>query len=259
MAPDLSATFEQLYADHQAKVYRLAMGLAGNADDAEEITQEAFYRAFRSYQNFRGVSSFFTWIYRITLNVAHDYLKQRTKMPREVLTEDLGLPLAAIVDLNPGSDPEAEVLAREVRLRCLHCLTECLPMQQRQVFCLAITLGLPQKLVAEILECSPGAVKTILYRAKQRWIGYMENRCQLIKKTNPCNCRQWIRFAKAQGWISAQTARSLRPPLAGAKEEILKMGTIRDLYQELYNDRADTAFVARIRDGIRNKEWAIFS
>lgn len=59
-----------------------------------------------------------------------------------------------------------------------------------------MTIGLPHKLVAEILECSLSTVKTTLHRAKKRWFDYMENRCGIMKKLNPCHYRQWVRFGK---------------------------------------------------------------
>lgn len=252
--------FDQLYRDNQPKVYRLAFSLAGNAHDAEDITQEAFYRAFRSYGTFRKESSFFTWIYRITVNVSNDYLKQRAKMPVEMLTEDMGFSLEEIIDPNPANDPETELLGQQTRIKCLHAMTECLPVEQRKVFCLAITMGLPHKLVAEILECSVSSVKTTLHRAKKRWHGYMENRCQFIKRSNPCNCRQFVRFGLSKGWFSKDTAHDPRPPAAiQAKEDVIKLQTMHELYQNLYTDRAEESFAQRIRDGIRNKEWAILS
>jgi len=94
----ITELFGQLYHENQTKVYRLALGLTGNANDAEEITQEAFYRAFRFYSNFRKDSTFFTWIYRITINVANDYLKQRKKLPIYALTEDLGYSIEQIIE-----------------------------------------------------------------------------------------------------------------------------------------------------------------
>jgi len=252
--------FDQLYHDNHAKVYRLALGLTGNTNDAEEITQEAFFRALRSYHAFREESSFFTWIYRITLNVANDYLKQRAKLPIYELTEDLGYSIEEIIDPDPANDPETELLAREARFKCLHCLTECLPANQRKVFCLAITIGLPHKLVAEILDCSISSVKTTLHRAKKRWTGYMENRCQLIKKSNPCNCKQWVRFGLSQGWLSKQHLVNPRPDNSfEVKEEIIKLKTLRDIYQKLYRETADESLAQKIREGIKNKEWAIFS
>jgi RNA polymerase sigma-70 factor (ECF subfamily) len=253
-------SFESLFLDHRAKVYRLALSLAGNAHDAEDITQEAFLRAFRSYHTFRGNSSFFTWIYRITMNAAKDYLKQRTKMPLETLTEDLGFSLEEVIDPNPANNPETELLGYQARIRCLHAMTECLPLEQRKVFCLAITLGLPHKVIAEILDCSVASVKTTLHRAKQRWFGYMENKCRLIKKSNPCNCRQFVRFGLSQGWISKAREIKMSPVIpAQARKDVVSMRTLRDIYSDMYRDKADALFIERMKNGIKNKEWPIFS
>jgi RNA polymerase sigma-70 factor (ECF subfamily) len=252
--------FDQLYRDNQPKVYRLALSLTGNAHDAEDITQEAFLRAFRSYHTFRKESSFFTWIYRIALNVANDHLTQRTKLPIHALTEDHGYSLEDIVDHNPANNPETELLAHQARMKCLHCMTECLPLEQRKVFCLAITIGLPHKRVAEILDLSVGSIKTSLHRSKKRWFGYMENRCEFIRKTNPCTCKQWVRFGLERGWISKQVRVNSQPPIAvQARKDVLTLRTLRDFYQDLYQDQADASFVRRVRDGIKNNEWRIFS
>ena len=167
--------------------------------------------------------------------------------------------LEDIVDPNPANNPETELLAYQARVKCLHCLTECLPLEQRKVFCLAITVGLPHKLVAEILDISLASVKTTLHRAKKRWFGYMENRCQFIKKTNPCTCRQWVRFGLERGWISKEVHVNSRPPIISqARKDVLTLRTLHDFYQDLYQDKADDSFVERVRDGIKNKEWQIF-
>lgn len=255
-----SEEFEQLYYENQAKVYQLAHGLTGNANDAEEITQEAFYRALRSFGTFRKDSSFFTWIYRITLNVANNYLKQRKKMPVQALIEDLGYSMENMMDENPANNPEMLLLAKEARFKCLHCIIECLPIEQRKIFCLAITIGLPYKLVAEILGCSLSKVKTTLHRAKKRWFGYMENRCELIKKTNPCHCIQWVRFGLEQGWISRDEVKNPRPEInLQAIKEIKELKTMREIYTVLYPENTDQSLARRIKEGIQKKEWAIIS
>ncbi len=252
--------FDQLYGDNQPKVYRLALSLAGNVHDAEDITQEAFFRAFRSYETFRRESSFFTWIYRIALNVANDHLKYRSKLPIQMLTEDLGYSREEIIDTNPANNPETELLAYQVRMKCLHALTECLQANERKVFCLAVTLDLPHKQIAEILDCTVGSVKTTLHRARKRWFGYMENMCQFIKKDNPCNCKQWVRFAASKGMISKDTPVQPLPPInVQARKEVISLRTIRDFYQDLYKDKADEFFAQRVCEGIKNNEWQIFS
>lgn len=252
--------FDRLYRENQAKVYRLALALTGNAHDAEDITQEAFFRAFRSYHAFREDSSFFTWIYRIALNVANDHLKYRNKLPYQSLTEDMGYSREEVIDTNPANNPETELLAYQIRIKCLHALTECLQANERKVFCLAVTLGLPHKLIAEILDCSVGSVKITLHRARKRWFGYMENMCQFIKKDNPCNCRQYVRFAVSKGLISKNAAIDPRPPVfIQAKNEVVSLRALRDFYRDILPERADESFAKRIREGIKNKEWSIFS
>ncbi len=260
MPAESSAQFDRMYRENQPKVYRLALSLAGNAHDAEDITQEAFFHAFRSFDTFRNESSFFTWIYRIALNVASDHLKYRSKIPIQMLTEDMGYSREEIIDTNPANNPETELLAYQVRIKCLHAMTECLQANERKVFCLAITLDLPHKQIAEIMDCSIGSVKTTLHRAKKRWFGYMENMCQFIKKDNPCNCKQWVRFAASKGMISKDAAVKPLPPInVQAKKDVLTLRTLRTFYQGLYKDEADDAFVERVRCGIRRNEWSIFS
>ncbi|MDF3001598.1 MAG: polymerase, sigma subunit, family [Bacillota bacterium] len=257
--------FDALYKENLNKVYHFALALTGNAADAEEITQEAFFKALQGFPSFRHESSFFTWIYRITLNVASSYLKERSKMPVLALTEDYGYKMEDIYDEHPCSNPERLYLAKEAKYKCLHCLTECLSGEQRQIFCLNITLGLPQKQVAEILGCSLSKVKTTIHRAKQQWFGYMENRCSLIKKSNPCRCEQWVRFGLQQGWIVREERDTKRPEPHHPEEEyqviteIRKLKGLRLLYKSLYPQNPDDAFSERIREGIRRKEWSIIS
>lgn len=256
---DNVAEFDTLYRDNQPKVYRLALSLVGNAHDAEDITQEAFFRAFRSFETFRNESSFFTWIYRITLNVANDHLKYRNKLPILTFTEDMGYSYEEVIDTNPANNPETELLAHQVRIKCLHALTECLQPKERLVFCLAVTLDLPHKQVAEILECTTGSVKTTLHRAKKRWFGYMENKCQFIKQDNPCNCKQWVRFALSRGMSKDAFAIPRLPVPLEAGKELVTLRTMRTFYQDLYRDKADQSFAERVRAGIKNNEWQIFS
>jgi len=260
MPDNFSELFDQLYYENQVKVYRLALGLTGNEHDAEEITQEAFTRAFSAYNTFRGECSFFTWIYRITLNVANKYLKQRTKLRIYELTEDLGYSIEEIIDPNPANDPETEILCREVRFQCLHFFMECLPLNQRKVLCMAFIVGLPYKLIAEILECSVSSVKTTLHRGKKRIAEYLEERCQLVKRSNPCNCNQWVRRGLQQGWITKQDLDNPRPEIViQAEKDVVKLRSLRPTYHSLYPEKIDESLAQRIRKGIKNKEWTIFS
>lgn len=256
----MNEPFEKLYNETVQKIYRLSLGLTGNANLAEEITQEAYFRAFQSFGKFRGESTFYTWIYRIAVNTAKQYMKEQSKLPIQALAEDFGYNIEHIVDENPQSDPETQVLWKEARYKCLHCMTECLSPEQRQIFCLAVTLNLPQKTVAEILSCSLSKVKTSLFRSRQKWFGYMENRCGFIKKSNPCNCAQWVRFGLQQGWITKKEV-EYAPDLdinMRALAEVRSLRTLRDIYTVLYPSMNDSLAV-RIKQGIEKNEWWIIS
>jgi RNA polymerase sigma-70 factor (ECF subfamily) len=172
----------------------------------------------------------------------------------------MGYAYEEVIDPNPANNPETEILARQARLKCLHALTECLQENERKVFCLAITLGLPHKHVAEILECSVGSVKTTLHRAKKKWFGYMENMCSFIDKSNPCVCKQRVRFAVKNGMTTENSLRDPRPSITlQAGKEVMSLRTLRDFYEDLYHDKADQNFAERIREGIKKNEWKIFS
>jgi RNA polymerase sigma-70 factor, ECF subfamily len=254
------AAFETHYRESFRKVCGLAISLSGNRHDAEEITQEAFCRALRAFDSFRGESAFSTWIYRITVNVANGYLKRRSKMPMEALTEDLGYRMEDILDPDPSNDPEAQLLERSVRIKCLFSLTECLSGESRRVFCLAVTLGLPHRQVAEILECSTGKVKTALFRARQRWFGYMEDHCSLLRASNPCRCGQWVRFALEKGLINREEAAAAGPvPDVPALLEVKKLKAMTLMYRSLHSAEADAALCSRIRKGIGEQEWKLLS
>lgn len=259
MQENFTELFDQLYRDNYVKVYRLAVGLTHNFSDAEDITQEAFVRAFRSYHTFREESSFFTWIYRITVNVANDYMRQRKKLPIYEIAEDLGCSVEDLADPHPAYGPETKLMVNEVIRSCMIGFTECLPANQRKVFFLVIGLGLSYKLAAEILDCSVGSVKTTLYRAKNRLIGYMEGQCRLIKKSNPCRCEQWIKYGISRGWITEETITNPLPRITVPDKLKIYMRDLRDMYQNVYMAGKDHVVAQFIKEGFAKKRWATFS
>ncbi len=259
MAENFTELFDQLYRDNYTKVYRLAFGLTHNLSDAEDIAQETFLRAFRSYHTFREDSSFFTWIYRITVNVANDYMRQRKKLPIYEIAEELGCSVEDLADPNPINNPETKLMINEVIRVCMGAFTECLPVNQRKVFFLVMGLGLSYKLAAEILDCSVGSVKTILHRAKKRVLGYMENQCHLIKKSNPCRCEQWVKRGIAQGWITKDCITNPLPKVTIPDKVKIYIGDLRDIYCNVYPARGNEVIAKIVKEGFAKKRWATFS
>ncbi len=265
----LKERFDKLYRDNYVKVYRLSLGLAnrarfdnpaGRLSDAEDITQEAFLRAFRSFHTFREDSSFFTWIYRITINVANDYMRQRIRLPIYDLTEELGCSEEDLIDPDPSNDPETVVLVNEVMRSCMIGFTECLPLNQKKAFFLVIGIGLPYKVAAEILDCTAGSIKTTLHRAKGNLVSCMESRCSLIKKSNTCHCEHFVKFDLAHGVISKELLVNPLPKITVPDKLKLYMRDLRDIYRSVYlSDMSDEVFAGYLKEGFAKKRWATFT
>jgi RNA polymerase sigma-70 factor (ECF subfamily) len=136
--------------------------LTGSAEDAADITQETYLRAFRSLDSFRGDAQFTTWLYRITANCASSHLRRWRRHRQEPLHED-----HLVVDLRGEADPEMSAAAADLRRR-LEDAVEQLPPKLRAVVVLRDVYELPHEAVAEELGISSGATKVRLHRARNR-------------------------------------------------------------------------------------------
>jgi RNA polymerase sigma-70 factor (ECF subfamily) len=154
--------FDQLVRDTYADTYTLAYRLCGNEEDAADVTQETYLRAFRGLKRFRGDAQFSTWLYRITANAASTQLSKRTKHRHEELRDD-----SPIADPRRAVDPE--IRAEDVALR--HELQEALehlPPKLRSVVVLRDIYDLPHEEIAEELGISQTAAKVRLHRARRK-------------------------------------------------------------------------------------------
>lgn len=147
--------FSQIVRAHRESLYAVARRYLGNHADADEATQQAFVKAWKGRETFRGDSALRTWLIRIVINVAHGI--RSTHRPQQPL-EQAGEPAA------PGEGPQAGVEAREREAR-LRAAIETLPPRQRRVVTLKVMSELTHKEVAEAMEISEGAVKAHLHQA----------------------------------------------------------------------------------------------
>lgn len=149
------AAFDLLVHRYQRQVYQLAYRIARNGEDAKDLAQDAFVQAYRSLKTFQRKSSFYTWLYRITVNLCLNYRKAASRMdPTEVHDR--------VPDAR--ADP-LERLAREERDRAVADAIAALPPQQRATLTLRVHHGLSHKAIAEILECSEGTAKANFFHA----------------------------------------------------------------------------------------------
>jgi RNA polymerase sigma-70 factor (ECF subfamily) len=156
------AAFDELVKATYAESYTLALRLTGNEEDARDVVQEAYIRAFRGLQSFRGDAQFSTWMYRITANCANTHLGKRNKHRHEVLDD-----ADPVADERPTSDPQAQADASALRDR-LGVALEALPPKLRQVVVLRDIYDLPHEAIAAELGISETAAKVRLHRARKK-------------------------------------------------------------------------------------------
>ncbi len=161
MAGDKGA-FEDLVRRTTAGTYTLALRLTGNEEDARDVTQEAYLRAYKGLDKFRGESRFTTWLYRITANCASTHRTRHAKHRHDELIEE-----ALPADTRPNSDPEARAEDSLDRDRVSAAL-QLLPENLRRVVVLRDVYDLPHEAIAAELGITEGAAKVRLHRARQK-------------------------------------------------------------------------------------------
>lgn len=161
------AALETLVRATYADSYALAYHLTGNEDDASDVVQEAYLRAYRGLRRFRGEALFTTWLYRITANCASTVLSRRSRTRTEVLSDD-----AAVPDLHPDHDPEGRAASEEQRALVAEALAH-LPGRLRQVIVLRDIYDLSHGSIAAELDISEAAAKVRLHRARRKMREYL--------------------------------------------------------------------------------------
>ncbi|MBV8297202.1 MAG: sigma-70 family RNA polymerase sigma factor [Acidimicrobiia bacterium] len=157
-----SRAFEELVRATYTDLYALAYRLTGNEEDARDVVQEAYLRAYKGLKRFRGEAQFSTWMYRITANCASTAMAKGRKHRHEELEDE-----APLADARPDHDPEAAGDAELLRSRLNDALAE-LPPRLRAVVVLRDMYDLPHQAIADELGISEAAAKVRLHRARRR-------------------------------------------------------------------------------------------
>jgi len=160
---DDERAFGELVSRYESKVYSLALKMVRNPEDAEDVLQDTFLRAYRGIKSFKGNSTFSTWIYRITANSALMRLRKRQLPTVSIDDADEREAPINIADWAPG--PVEQMLNQETQAAMTEAI-ESLPPEFRQVFVLRDIEELSNAEVAEILDLSVAAVKSRLHRAR---------------------------------------------------------------------------------------------
>jgi RNA polymerase sigma-70 factor (ECF subfamily) len=163
--------FEELVNRHQEKAYNLALQMSyGQVQEAQDLTQEAFVRAFRNLKHFRGDSAFYTWFFRIVVNTCLDGRRRRRRWDRvfsfwRPQEEDEGRDeLETFPDPSADSSP-LEMLSGKQLSREIRKAVAALPERQRLAFRLKVLQGMSLKEIAQVMGAAEGTVKSHLFRA----------------------------------------------------------------------------------------------
>jgi len=195
MAQDLRAIVERarsgdreafgtLVRKYQQRVYMTAYRMMGSHADADDVAQEAFVRAFRGLKGFNAQSDFFTWLYRIVVNVALNHLR-RPQRKRMVSVDEVKLPLKD--QAVAADDPRRALELKQMVLDIGHAL-DGLPDTLRATVVLVLFEGMPYRDAAEILECSEGTVAWRVHEARRKLRGplgkYLKKQDQGVAKAS---------------------------------------------------------------------------
>ena len=156
------AAFEQLVIRHQELVFSLAYKLTGNREMANDVAQEAFIRAWKAIEKFRGDSTFSTWIYRITVNTAWT-LRKKAKKHNTLNIDDTYEPIV----IDEKKDPELVAINSDLSSVLINALDK-IPIEQRIIVELKNIEGRSHKEIADYLDISVTAAKVRLHRAHQK-------------------------------------------------------------------------------------------
>lgn len=161
--------YRVLVERYQGRVYSILYGMVRNREDATDLTQEAFVKAYQNLSRFRTESSFYTWLYRIAMNVAIDHLRRQKKRAHEafedgVATEETG---GVVSDGSHRDGPGRTLERKQLHARLLAAL-EQLPEDQRQAVVLREVDGLSYKEIAEVMGIPEGTVMSRLYYARRK-------------------------------------------------------------------------------------------
>jgi len=158
-----SDSFNQLIIRWERPIYALAYRQIGREDDARDVCQEAFLRAFRALPGFKGQAKFSSWLYRITLNLCRDWMRRQRRSPFVQVPEGVDVSDLAAVQASPSESIE-DVIGRKDLGRHLARAMQTLPHEQRSAILLKEYHDLTFQEIAELQGCPLSTVKTRLYQ-----------------------------------------------------------------------------------------------
>jgi len=181
---------ESLIKKHQDWIYNIALTFVGDKDEAADLTQEVLIKIVTKLGSFKQKSSFKTWVYRIVKN--HFLNMKRGKYETNSPTfEQFGQGLDQLPNENISDysyEVEGKLLVKEAKISCMKGMLLCLDREQRMIYIIGELFEFKDTIGSDIMEVSKENFRIKLHRAKKQLYNFMDNKCGLINKNNPCRC-----------------------------------------------------------------------
>jgi RNA polymerase sigma factor (sigma-70 family) len=204
-------SLESLVRRHQDWIYNIALRMVFNPEEAKDVTQEVLIKIITKLSSFQGRSTFRTWAYRIVVNhvlnmkksIGEDrhastfpeYWKRIDETPDYDMPDPDGLPI------------DTSLLLDEVKTVCMFGMLLCLDRGQRLIYILGGIFGVTDKVGSEIMQISKANFRQKLSRARKDLFNFMNNKCGLIKKDNPCHCDKKTKAMINSGYVNPANLR----------------------------------------------------
>ena len=237
------ASLELLITRNQDWIYNVALTFVGDADEAADLTQEVLIKVITKLDTFEQRSGFRTWMYRILKNHFLNMKRGRHEINAPTF-EQFGEGLDQLPDeslSNYTYEVEEKFLVNEAKISCMKGMLLCLDREQRLIFIIGELFEFPDSVGSEIMEISKQNFRIKLHRAKKQLYNFMDHKCGLINKSNPCRChRKTAGFVK-MGYVDPKALHFQKDVLAKINEVVeSKVDTysneVLSEYQKLYQE-----------------------
>ncbi|MDA8657311.1 RNA polymerase sigma factor RpoE [Luminiphilus sp.] len=161
-----SRAFDLLVLKYQGRVAQLVSRYVSNAAEVEDVTQEAFIKAYRALPKFRGDSAFYTWLYRIAANAAKNHLVALSRRPTTDLALDDSESYEVPGRLKDNESPDEVIMGQQLEAVISQAI-DVLPLELKAALTLREFEGLSYDEIAEVLECPIGTVRSRIFRARE--------------------------------------------------------------------------------------------
>lgn len=238
-----SASLEKLIKKYQDWVFNVAINFTGDRDEAADLTQEVLIKMITKLSSFRQESQFTTWLYRITKNHFLNSKRQQTELNSltfEVFAQ--GLDQAPDIPLsNHRFEVEEKLLVKEAKLSCMKGMLLCLEPAQRMIYILGELFEFSDTIGAEIMELSKANFRVKLHRARQQLYNFMNQKCGLVNKNNPCRCANKTAAFIEKGFVDPVNLHFQKDTLRRIDEVLdqkidIFQKDVHDEYQKLFQE-----------------------